>query len=236
MVIRLTKGRLKVAIAENRAELGEVAAREVAAYIMALQKEKPEVNIIFASAPSQNEFLANLLHYDIDWGRINAFHMDEYIGIDPHAPQSFGQFLRDRIFSKRNFKSVNYINPQVADPEAECARYAALLRQMPADMVFLGIGENGHLAFNDPHVAFFNDPLTVKTVDLDPTCIRQQVNDGCFSSIDQVPTRAYTITKANAIKGTCDGPIVSSCPASIQRTHRDCTLYVDRDSASLVSR
>lgn len=117
MVIRLTKGRLKVAIAENRAELGEVAAREVAAYIMALQKEKPEVNIIFASAPSQNEFLANLLHYDIDWGRINAFHMDEYIGIDPHAPQSFGQFLRDRIFSKRNFNSVNYINPQAADPE-----------------------------------------------------------------------------------------------------------------------
>lgn len=254
MVIRLTKGRLKVAIAENRAELGEVAAREVAAYIMALQKEKPEVNIIFASAPSQNEFLANLLHYDIDWGRINAFHMDEYIGIDPHAPQSFGQFLRDRIFSKRIFKSVNDINPQAADPEAECARYAALLRQMPADMVFLGIGENGHLAFNDPHVAFFDDPLTVKTVDLDPTCIRQQVNDGCFSSIDQVPTRAYTITipellyvkklfaivptiaKANAIKGTCDGPIVSSCPASILRTHRDCTLYVDRDSASLVSR
>ena len=87
MVIRLTKGRLKVAIAEN-------------------QKEKPEVNIIFASAPSQNEFLANLLHYDIDWGRINAFHMDEYIGIDPHAPQSFGQFLRDRIFSKRIFKSL----------------------------------------------------------------------------------------------------------------------------------
>ena len=136
---------------------------------------------------------------------------------------------------------MNYIDPKAADPAAECERYAGLLRQMPADIVFLGIGENGHLAFNDPHVAFFDDPLTVKTVDLDPACIRQQVNDGCFKTIEEVPTHAYTITmptiaKANAIKGTCDGPIVTSCPASILRTHRDCTLYADRDSASLVSK
>ena len=146
------------------------------------------------------------------------------------------------------------IDSKAADPAAECERYAGLLRQMPADIVFLGIGENGHLAFNDPHVAFFDDPLTVKTVDLAPACIRQQVNDGCFKTIEEVPTHAYTITipellfvkklyaivptiaKANAIKGTCDGPIVTSCPASILRTHRDCTLYVDRDSASLVSK
>lgn len=254
MVTRLTKGRLKVTISETRAELGEVAAREVGAYIRSLLETQPEVNIIFASAPSQNDFLANLLLEEIDWSRVNAFHMDEYIGIDPHAPQAFGQFLRDRIFSKKTFKSVNYIDPKAADPTAECERYAGLLRQMPADIVFLGIGENGHLAFNDPHVAFFDDPLTVKTVDLDPACIRQQVNDGCFKTIEEVPTHAYTITipellfvkklyaivptiaKANAIKGTCDGPIVTSCPASILRTHRDCTLYADRDSASLVSK
>lgn len=254
MVTQLTKGRLNVKISETRAELGEVAAREVAEYINALLAEKREVNIVFASAPSQNEFLANLLRYDIDWSRINAFHMDEYIGIDPHAPQAFGQFLRDRIFSKKKFHSVNYIDPQAADPAAECARYAALLRQMPVDIVFLGIGENGHLAFNDPHVAFFDDPLSVKTVDLAPACRSQQVNDGCFRTLDEVPTHAYTITipellfvrklfaivpsiaKANAIKGTCDGPIVTACPASILRTHRDCTLYVDRDSASLVAR
>lgn len=254
MVTRLIKGRLKVEIAETRAELGATAARDVAEYIAALLAEKSEVNIIFASAPSQNEFLAGLLSYDIDWGRVNAFHMDEYIGIDPHAPQAFGQFLRDRIFSKKRFRSVNYIDPLAADPAAECARYAALLRRMPADIVFLGIGENGHLAFNDPHVAFFDDPLSVKTVDLAPACRTQQVNDGCFPSLDQVPTHAYTITipellfvqklfaivpsiaKANAIKGTCDGPIWTACPASILRTHRDCTLYVDRDSASLVAR
>ena len=254
MVTQLTKGRLNVKISETRAELGEVAARDVAEYINALLAEKMEVNIVFASAPSQNDFLANLLTCDIDWSRINAFHMDEYIGIDPYAPQAFGQFLRDRIFSKKRFKSVNYIDSMAADPAAECARYASLLRQMPTDIVFLGIGENGHLAFNDPHVAFFDDPLTVKTVDLAPACRSQQINDGCFRTLEEVPTHAYTITipellfvrklfaivptiaKANAIKGTCDGPIVTSCPASILRTHRDCTLYVDRDSASLVNK
>ncbi|WP_418982202.1 glucosamine-6-phosphate deaminase [Alistipes sp.] len=254
MVTQLTKGRLHVKISDTRAELGGVAARDVAEYIQKLLAAKDEVNIVFASAPSQNEFLAGLLTYDIDWGRVNAFHMDEYIGIDPQAPQAFGQFLRDRIFSRKRFKSVNYIDSLAADPAAECARYAALLRQMPVDIVFLGIGENGHLAFNDPHVAFFDDPLSVKTVDLAPACRSQQVNDGCFATLDEVPTLAYTITipellyapklfaivpsiaKANAVKGTCDGPIVTACPASILRTHRDCTLYVDRDSASLVAR
>jgi len=124
---------------------------------------------------------------------------------------------------------------------------------MPADMVFLGIGENGHLAFNDPHVAFFDDPKDVKVIDLDPACRQQQVNDGCFQKLEDVPVYAYTITipemlnvnklfaivpaktKANAIKGTCDGPITTECPASILRTHRDCTLYVDTDSASLIT-
>lgn len=254
MIQELTKGRLKVKIAETRDELGRVAAKEVGEYIRTLLTEKEDVNIVFASAPSQNDFLKYLLEEDIDWSKVNAFHMDEYIGIDPEAPQAFGQFLRDRIFTKKIFKSVNYIDSKAADPKAECARYASLLKKMPIDIVFLGIGENGHLAFNDPHVAFFDDPLTVKTVDLDPVCINQQVNDGCFKTIEEVPTRAYTITipellfvkklyaivptiaKANAIKGTCDGPIWSACPASMLRTHKDCTLYVDRDSASLVTR
>lgn len=254
MVEQFNKGRLKVKVSDTRAELGNVASAEVAAYINELLKEKQEVNIVFASAPSQNEFLQGLLDSDVDWSRVNAFHMDEYVGIDPRAPQAFGQFLRDRIFTKKKFKSVNYMDSKATDPQAECERYASLLRQMPTDIVFLGIGENGHLAFNDPHVAFFDDPLTVKVVDLDPVCIQQQVNDGCFSKLEDVPTHAYTITipellfvkklyaivpskaKANAIKGTCDGPITTQCPASILRTHKDCTLYVDRDSAALVTR
>jgi len=252
MITEFTKGRLKVKMSETRAELGEVAAKDIAGYINKLLKEKDEVNIIFASAPSQNEFLSNLLSYDIDWSRINAFHMDEYIGIDPEAPQAFGKFLKDRVFSKITPKSVNYMNPEAQDPEEECRRYAKLLKDMPADMVFLGIGENGHLAFNDPHVAFFDDPKDVKIVDLAPECRTQQINDGCFETLDQVPTHAISITipellhvnklyaivpskaKANAIKATCDGPITTECPASILRTHKDVTLYVDKDSASLV--
>ena len=253
MIKELQKGRLKVKISESRAELGRFAAKEVAEYIIELLSCKDEVNIIFASAPSQNEFLAGLLEYPIDWLKINAFHMDEYVGIDQEAPQAFGKFLKDRVFSKVKLKSANYFNAKAEDPEEECRRYASLLKQMPADMVFLGIGENGHLAFNDPHVAFFDDPKDVKVIDLDPACRQQQINDGCFQKLDDVPVDAYTITipellyvnklfaivpakaKANAIKGTCDGPITTECPASILRTHRDCTLYVDTDSASLIT-
>lgn len=246
----IKKGRLKVKISANRPELGKLAAKEVADYIRELQTKKDEVNIIFASAPSQNEFLANLIQEQgVDWGSINAFHMDEYIGIDPEAPQSFGKFLKDRVFSKVHCKSVHYMNPVANNPQQECARYAGLLRQMPVDMVFLGIGENGHLAFNDPHVAFFDDPEEVKVIDLAPECRVQQINDGCFEKLDDVPTHAFTITipellhvnklfaivpgptKANAIKATCDGPISTQCPASILRTHKDVTLYIDTDSA-----
>jgi glucosamine-6-phosphate deaminase len=253
MYKEVIKGRLKVKISENRAALGALAAEEAASYIVRLQREKGEINIVFASAPSQNEFLANLVKSDIDWSKVNAFHMDEYIGIDPEAPQSFGKFLKDRVFSKVKCKSVHYMNPVAADPQAECDRYAALLKQLPADIVFLGIGENGHLAFNDPHVAFFDDPLSVKIVDLDPACRAQQVNDGCFQTLDEVPAHAMTITipellhvnklyaivpskaKAQAIKATCDGAIATACPASILRTHRDVTLYIDTDSAALIT-
>ena len=253
MIKELQKGRLKVKISESRTESGQLAAKEAAKYVIELLDCKDEVNIIFASAPSQNEFLAGLLEYPVDWTRINAFHMDEYIGIDPESPQSFGKFIKDRVFSKVKLKSANYFNAKAEDTEAECRRYASLLKQMPADMVFLGIGENGHLAFNDPHVAFFDDPRDVKVIDLDPACRQQQVNDGCFQKLEDVPVYAYTITipellyanrlfaivptkfKANAVKATCDGPITTECPASILRTHRNCTLYIDTDSASLVA-
>lgn len=253
MVVQFNKGRLKVKMSSSREVLGVLAANEVASYINELLETKPEVNIIFASAPSQNEFLANLIEKDIDWSRINAFHMDEYVGIDPEAPQSFGKFLKDRVFSKVELKSVNYMNSAATDLEAECTRYAKLLKNNPVDIVFLGIGENGHLAFNDPHVAYFDDELEVKVVELDQTCRRQQVNDGCFVSLDEVPTNAFTITipelmhvsklfaivpaktKAEAIKKTCDGPISTECPSSFLRTHKDATLYIDKDSGALLN-
>lgn len=120
--------------------------------------------------------------------------MDEYIGLAADAPQGFGNFLRGRLFGRLPFGQVFYLDGQAADPQAECARYSALLAEYPVDIVCLGIGENGHIAFNDPHVARFDDPVRVKVVDLDDKCRRQQVHDGCFASLGQVPTHALTLT------------------------------------------
>jgi glucosamine-6-phosphate deaminase len=245
----IKKDKLQVNIYAGRPELGAAAAETLTARIAELLKDREYVNIIFASAPSQNEFLAELLKKDIEWGRINAFHMDEYIGLHPDAPQGFGNFLKDRLFSHVNCRTVNYLNGNT-DPQEECKRYSDLLIQYPTDIVCLGIGENTHLAFNDPHVADFNDPLIVKVVDLDQDCRIQQVNDGCFSIIDEVPTHALTITmpalfkstyaiaivpgkfKANAIHHTINSEISEKYPSTILRRHDNAILFIDEDSAS----
>jgi glucosamine-6-phosphate deaminase len=177
--------------------------------------------------------------------------MDEYVNLPADAPQGFGNFLRRAIFDKVPFASVNLIGTD-ADSEATCARYDALLTEHPVDIVCMGIGENGHIAFNDPHVADFNDPLKIKKVDLDQKCRQQQVNDGCFQTIDQVPTHALTLTiptlynvenvfcvvpaasKAEAVKNTVTGPVSEACPASILRRHANAILYVDADSSALL--
>ena len=245
----LKKDKLQVNIYSGRPELGAAAADILAAKIAELLKTRDYVNIIFASAPSQNEFLNELLKRDIKWEKINAFHMDEYIGLDADAPQGFGNFLKDRLFSQVNCRTENYLNGNV-DPQEECKRYSDLLIKYPTDIVCLGIGENTHLAFNDPHVADFNDPLIVKVVDLDQDCRIQQVNDGCFSTIDQVPTHALTITmpalfksdfaiaivpgkfKANAINHTINSDISELYPSTILRRHDHAILFIDEDSAS----
>lgn len=246
----LQKDKLKVKIFESRAELGSAASQELAEKITELLKTREYINIIFASAPSQNEFLAELSKQDIAWERINAFHMDEYVGLDKDASQGFGNFLRDRIFNKVNCREVNYLNGNAFDIQEECERYASLLTKYPTDIVCLGIGENTHLAFNDPHVADFNDPLIVKVVDLDEDCRTQQVNDGCFARIDDVPTHALTITmpalvkstfayaivpgnfKANAIFHTLNSEISELYPSTILRRHDHVTLFLDEDSAA----
>ncbi|MBR2424994.1 MAG: glucosamine-6-phosphate deaminase [Tidjanibacter sp.] len=229
--------------------MGLGAAEEAIAFIKDLLSKQPEANIIFAAAPSQNEFLEAMASSDIDWTRVNAFHMDEYIGLPQDAPQGFGNFLRRAIFDKVPFKSVHYLNGQI-DPERACCEYTQLLEENPVDVVFMGIGENGHIAFNDPHVAHFDDSSVVKVVDLDDRCRQQQVNDGCFASIDDVPTHAMTLTiptlvkaerlfcvvpaatKAWAVNETVNGTIDEHCPASILRRHPAATLYVDSDSGS----
>lgn len=244
------KEKLNVKVFENRAELGAAAADIFAAKLKELLKTKEYVNVIFASAPSQNEFLAELNKKDVEWNRINAFHMDEYVGLDKDAPQGFGNFLKDRLFQNVKCREVHYLNGNADDIQEECARYAALLTKYPTDIVILGIGENTHLAFNDPHVADFNDPLIVKVVDLDQDCRVQQVNDGCFENIGEVPTHALTITmpalfkstfayaivpgkfKANAIEHTINSDISELYPSTILRRHDNATLFIDEDSAS----
>ena len=246
-------GQMQVYIAESRAQMGEISGHDVAAMLKTLLAIKDEINVMFAAAPSQNDVLATLVSdKEIAWDRVNAFHMDEYIGLAKTAPQGFGNFLRERVFSKADFKTVNYINPEAADPQAEADRYEALLKEFPMDVCILGIGENGHVAFNDPGEADFNDPRLVKTVTLDERCRQQQVNDGCFATLDDVPKTAMTVTvpgllrakamfcivpttnKAEAVKNTVLGEINDMCPASILRTKAGAKLYLDPDAASLL--
>jgi glucosamine-6-phosphate deaminase len=188
------KDNIHVRIFDTRDELGKAAAMAVAETIRQLLATRPVINMVFAAAPSQNEFLAALIGQPLDWDRINAFHMDEYLGLGPDAPQSFGYYLRTHLFEKVPFQSVHLFNGLAAHPQAECQRYAALLEAHPTDILCLGIGENNHLAFNDPPVADFHDPAAVKIVSLDADCRQQQVNDGCFPTLADVPKQALTIT------------------------------------------
>jgi glucosamine-6-phosphate deaminase len=211
------------------------------------------LSIVFASAPSQNEFLEELSQIPgIHWSKVTAFHLDEYIGLPSQAPESFGHFLRVKLFENVRPGNVHYLNGMAEDLEAECQRYAALLRAHPLDIACIGIGENGHLAFNDPPFADFQDPLRVKIVELDDVSRQQQVHDGCFKSLEQVPQKAITLTlpailsakfiycivpahsKAEAVTRTLDGPISTSCPASILRTRPGAVLFLDTDSARLI--
>ncbi len=242
---------LRVNIYRDRAAMGRAAAADIAAAIREVLARREECSMIFAAAPSQNEVLAALAADEtIDFSRIRAFHMDEYCGLDPAAPQGFGNFLRAALFDRVPFRAVYYLNGAAPDWEAECARYGRLLQEHPADIVCLGIGENGHVAFNDPPVADFHDPVPVKRVALDPVCRQQQVNDGCFAALEQVPTHALTLTvpalfrggrlfcvvpgptKAGAVRDTVLGPVDEACPASILRRHIGAALYLDEDSAS----
>jgi len=241
-----------VHIFESRESLGEAAAKAVAETIQKLLATQPTLNMVFAAAPSQNEFLAALINQPLDWGRINAFHMDEYLGLGPGAPQSFGYYLNTQLFEHVPFKNAYLMNGLAADPQAECERYSALLEANPTDILCLGIGENNHLAFNDPPVADFSDTARVKVVTLDGDCRQQQVNDGCFTTLADVPTQALTITipalmaaryafamvpgerKAKAVANTFDQPVTERYPSTILRQHPAVRLFLDRDSSKLL--
>jgi glucosamine-6-phosphate deaminase len=240
--------KLKVKVFENRADLGTAGGDEAADKIRELLKEKEQIRMIFGSAPSQNEFLARLSSADgIDWSKITVFHMDEYIGLQKDSRQLFSTFIVENLFRKVQPGQIHLIDGS-GDPQDECRRYSELLAEHPIDIVCLGIGENGHLAFNDPPVADFADPALVKEVELDQVCRQQQVNDGCFARLEDVPKHAITLTipallsgsflfsmvpgptKREAVTRTLRGPISTDCPASILRNHDNCTLYLDNQS------
>ncbi len=237
---------LNVYVYESRPKMGQAAASVIAAEIRRAIQERGRAVVILASAPSQNEFLANLAEApDIDWSRVIAFHLDEYLGMDDQAPQSFRRFLIDRLANKVPLGQFHGLRGEAPDGAAEAKLYAELLEQNPPDFAVLGIGENGHLAFIDPPFCDFNDPEPVKVVQLDEICRNQQVNDGAFATLDEVPKDALSLTiptlmarpklfaiapgpaKRQAIKNAVEGPISTSCPASILRTHPNAHLFID---------
>ena len=231
--------------------MGRAAAACAAEAINAVIAEKGAANVIFAAAPSQNETLSSLLAEKVDFTRVNAYHMDEYAGLGIEDEQSFAKYLYDHVFSLAPFASINYI-PAKLDVDEACEKYAELLRKNPPDVVCMGIGENGHIAFNDPPVADFNDPALIKKVELDEVCRMQQVHDGCFPTFDDVPKYALTLTvpalmsakylictvpaptKANAVKAMLEGEYGEVCPATALRKHDGAKMFLDADSAAKV--
>jgi len=238
-----------VRFAVSRLAMGAQAAADIGNEIRARLAAQAWVRMVFAAAPSQAEMLAALRgEQSIDWTRVTAFHMDEYLGLPPDSPQRFGNWLQRSIFDHLPFRAVNLIEPR-DNPAQSAEEYAAKLNAAPIDIVCCGIGVNGHLAFNDPP-ADFEDSLTVKTVTLDALCRRQQVDDRCFAALDEVPTQALTMTvpallncraifctvpgssKRDAVRRALYGPIDPMCPASALRRHPRCAMYLDPDSAA----
>ena len=240
---------LPVYVYNNRQEMGKAAAIEAAEQLRSIIKEKGEANVVYAAAPSQSDMLAALLNEDVDWQKVRGFCLDEFIGLDTSHPAGFANFLRRNFFDHKDLKEIHLLECSPEGAEKKMAEYVNLLDKYPPDIAFLGIGENGHLAFNDPHIADFNDPLRIKIVEMDLACRTQQVNDGCFSDLSEVPTHAITLTlsqimavpriitvvptklKAHAVKIALTEPISTKCPAGILRTHKNAKLYLDKDSA-----
>ncbi len=249
----MSAGEAHVEVFDTRAEAGLAAAIDVSGAIIARQRNSGVARVVFAAAPSQDEFLAALVGQPaIDWSRVSAYHMDEYLGIEPDHPASFRRYLRKHLFGPSHIGHDRiFLIPgeSRASPLRICLDYEEALRHDPPDIVCAGIGENGHLAFNDPPVADFLDPVWVKVVRLDEACRLQQVNDGCYAAIDDVPRHAYTMTipallsaplvsvvvpgphKSHAVSMAIDGSITEACPASSLRRHPGARIYLDRDSA-----
>jgi glucosamine-6-phosphate deaminase len=247
----LARGRLEVEVHPDRASMGRAAAAVVSAHLRREAARDGRTAAIFASAPSQNEFLAALrADTTIPWDRVTAFHLDEYIGVDATHPASFRRFLVDRLFAHVPVRAFHGLAGEARDVDSECRRYAGLLREARPALAILGIGENGHLAFIDPPMCDFFEPADVRVVELDEPCRHQQVHDGSFATLEDVPRRALSLTiplllrvpravaivpgpaKRAAIAAAVEGPATCACPASILRRHPDARLFLDSASAA----
>jgi glucosamine-6-phosphate deaminase len=251
-MIDVVRDRLRTSVYPDRRSMGEAAAAHAGNRLRDVLRERPRARVIFAAAASQRDMLDALAQQGgIDWSRVDAFHLDEYVGLSQGDARSFGRWLDEHIWSRVAPGRVELIDGGNPDPLDEASRYGALLDEGGIDVGLIGIGENGHLAFNDPHVADFDDPLTVKPVEIDDTSRRQQVRDGAFDAIDDVPRLALTVTmsailasrslvvvvpgaqKAEAVVRTLHGPIETACPASALRRHADAVLFLDQPAFSL---
>jgi len=246
---------LRVVVSPDRVGLGSAAAADVAGCLCDLLAEPASrPRVVFAAAASQVEVLDYLASVGgIDWTRVEAFQLDEYLGLPVGDPRSLSRWLDEHIYQRVPLGRVEKMDGGGADPAAECTRFGELLSTGRLDLALLGIGESGHLAYNDPHVADFNDPKTVKLVDMDETSRHQAVRDGTFGRLDDVPRQAMTMTmstilaarairvvvpdrrKARAVARALNGPIDATCPASALRLHQNAVLFLDEDAASLVA-
>lgn len=245
---------LPVSIYATNREAGQAAAAEAAEFLQQTIQARGQANVILATGNSQLTFLETLRALPgLDWSKVNIFHMDEYLGLDSSHPASFPLFLRRHFLDHLTPPAGAFfpVPGQHPDPEQACREYEALMREHPVDLCALGIGENGHLAFNDPPYADFNDPVWMKIVQLDEASRRQQVGEGHFPGLDAVPTHALTLTipallaarkvlaivpearKATAVQRSLFGPLTQDCPGSILRQTAHAHLFLDRDSASL---
>jgi glucosamine-6-phosphate deaminase len=248
-------GRARVQIYASLDALGAAAARQAAGVIQDAIAQSGRARIVIATGNSQLALIDALVRQEgVDWNRVAAFHMDEYVGISRDHPASFRKWIRTRVEEIVRPGSMEYLEGDAPDLEAETARYARLLSAGPIDLAFVGIGENGHIAFNDPAVADFEDPLAVKRVVLDEDCRHQQVGEGHFANMEAVPREALTLTcpalfrvkswicsvpearKAKAVRSSLEGPISTLCPGSLVRTHPNATVYLDTDSSALLAR
>lgn len=243
---------MNVHIHETKELLGAAAADAAAEAIQAAIDENGEANMIVATGASQFEMLENLVKKPIDWSKVSAFHLDEYVGLSDQHPASFRKYLKERFVDQIvGLKEFNYVDAET-DPEGECGRLGEKISKVQIDVACVGIGENGHLAFNDPP-ADFDTEAPYLVVDLDDACRQQQLGEGWFPTFDDVPARAISMgikqimktekiicsvpdeRKSDAVKGSVEGPVSNLVPASILQRHADCELFLDASAACKLS-